>query len=186
MAQDNKETEIKIEITADRDEFEKKVLALNPVVSEEVLERTIRFDTPTEDLRQKGIFVRVRSGFKNVWTVKQKIEGVADADKYRQRNEWEIEIEDLEKARQMLKTLGFDKELIMEKYRKKFTLPKAEIVIDRLPFGTYAEIEAEKDEIERLTELLGIDPTRTTVLTYWHLHDDYNKANGLTDENIVF
>ncbi|MDP2944269.1 MAG: class IV adenylate cyclase [bacterium] len=185
MVQDNKEIEIKVAIT-DIKEFEKKISALNPQVIEEIFERTIRFDTNNEDLEKKGIFVRIRSGAGNTWTVKKKINDAEQQDKYFQRNEWEVSIDNIETARKMLKVLGFEKEFIMEKYRKKFILPKAEITIDRLPFGTYAEIEANKDEIDRLTKILGINQTRRIIGTYWHLHEEYNKIHGLTEKNIIF
>ncbi len=185
MVQDNREIEIKIKIT-DIEEFEKKISALNPQVIKEVFERTVRFDTNNGDLEKKGIFVRIRSGSKNTWTVKKKINDAAQPDKYFQRNEWEVGIDDLETAGEMLKVLGFEKEFIMEKYRKKFILPKAEITIDKLPFGTYAEIEAGKDEIDRLTKILGIDQARRIIGTYWHLHEEYNKIHGLTEKNIIF
>lgn len=86
----------------------------------------------------------------------------------------------------MLLVLGFDNEFIMEKYRKKFILPKAEITIDRLPFGNFAEIEADKDEIDRLTSILGINQSERITVTYWDLHDDYNIRHNLSEKNIIF
>ena len=185
MAKDNREIEIKVAVS-NIEAFEKKVMALDPQVIAEVLERTIRFDNDTGDLEKKGIFVRVRSGSKNIWTVKKKIKDAGEADKYFQRNEWEVEISDLETARQMLKVLGFEQEFIMEKYRKKFILPEAEITIDRLPFGVYAEIEADKDVIDNLSKMLELDDLERITVTYWHLHDEYNKVHGLSERNIIF
>ncbi len=118
--------------------------------------------------------------------MKKKLEKVEQEDKYLQRNEWEVEISDLQTARQMLIALGFEKEFIMEKYRKKFILPTAEITIDRLPFGIFAEIEASKDEINRLTKLLRIKASQRITVTYWDLHDKYNIRHHLLEENIVF
>lgn len=185
MAKDNKEIEIKVAIV-DIAAFENRVLALNPRVIDEVLERTIRFDNDAGDLEKKGIFVRVRSGLKNIWTVKKKIKDASETDKYFQRNEWEVEVSDLETVRQMLKVLGFGQEYIMEKYRKRFILPDAEITIDRLPFGVYAEVEADKDRIDDLSKTLGLDSLKRITVTYWHLHDEYNKTHGLSERNIVF
>ncbi|MFA6918976.1 MAG: class IV adenylate cyclase [Patescibacteria group bacterium] len=185
MAQDNKETEIKIKIE-DIDNFKNKLISLNPIIEEEKFERTIRFDTPGEELEKKGIFVRVRSGFKNVWTVKKNIKDAKDENKYFQRHEWEIEISDIETAREMMKVLGFEKEFIMEKYRSKYTLPDIEITIDRLPFGHYAELEGSKEAIDRLANILGINIEERITTTYWHLHDEYNIANNLSEQNIIF
>lgn len=185
MAKDNQEIEIKVALE-DVKMFEDKVLALNPQVIDEVLERTIRFDNGTGDLEKNGIFVRVRSGSKNIWTVKKKISGASQTDKYFQRNEWEVEISNLDTARQMIKILGFEEEFIMEKYRKKFVLPGAEITIDRLPFGVYAEIEADKNKIDELSKILGLDDQPRVTVTYWHLHDEYNKINNLSERNIIF
>lgn len=183
MAKNNIEIEIKIMVSNIK-EFEDRVMALKPKITDEVLEKTIRFDSNAEDLAKKGLFLRIRSGFKNVLTVKKIIESKNES--YLERNEWEIDISDLEIARQLIKVLGFEKELIMEKYRKKYILPEAEITLDRLPFGVYAEIEADKDEIDRLVKLLEIDKSKIITATYWDLHDEYNKANGFIEKNIVF
>jgi len=185
MTHENKEIEIKVKID-NINEFEEKIKCLQPQVVDEVFQRTIRFDTSDGDLEKKGIFVRVRSGLENTWTVKKKIEKISDEDKYFQRNEWELNINDIDTVRQMLLALGFDSEFIMEKYRKKFILPKAEITIDRLPFGNFAEIEADKDEIDRLTNILGINQSERITVSYWDLHDNYNIEHNLSERNIIF
>jgi adenylate cyclase class IV len=38
-----------------------------------VFERTIKFDTEKENLKEQGKFLRIRTGFKNVITFKRKI-----------------------------------------------------------------------------------------------------------------
>ncbi len=185
MTEDNKEIEIKIEIT-DIEGFKNKILSLSPRVEPETFERTIRFDTASGDLEKAGVFTRVRSGFKTVWTVKKKLEESENDDAYFQRQEWETEIDDIEKARNMLKALGFEKEYIMEKYRTKFLLPDIEITIDRLPFGNYAELEGSKEAIDRTAQILGISLSERITTTYWHLNDEHNRKYNLNEESIVF
>lgn len=60
------------------------------------------------------------------------------------------------------------------------------ISIDRLPFGNYAEIEGDEIKIEETIKLLDLENNERITVTYWDLHDRYNKEHGLSEENIVF
>jgi len=182
--QDNKEIEIKLKID-NLEELEHLINQAGAVlVHPEVLQRTIRFDTPEQDLEKKGVFLRVRTGEKSIMTVKKKIDKTET--RYFERNEWETEISDSKMAEEMLKNLGFEKILIMEKYRKTYSLDGVWLSIDRLPFGNFIEIEGAKDDIDRMVELLKLKTAVPITVTYWDLHDEYNREHHLTEENIVF
>ena len=178
------EIEVKFQIQ-DPGLLEQLILSIGGRVKhEEVFQRTVRFDTPEKELEKMGIFMRVRVGEKNVMTVKKK-KSSADSN-YFERNEWETEIGDPEILIDMLKTLGFSRLLIMEKYRKSYDLDGVTISIDRLPFGNFIETEGEKGKIEETIKALKLDQTSRVTVTYWDLHDAYNREHGLTEENIVF
>jgi adenylate cyclase class IV len=87
-----------------------------------IFERNYYFDTQKKDLRKKGFLLRLREGFKNTMTFKERIE----AKNFLEAKEIEIEI---------LQKLGFDIIMIMEKYREEWKLGKTKILFDTLPMG---------------------------------------------------
>lgn len=131
------------------------------------LERTIRFDTVDLDYEKKGKFIRVRSGFSNTITLKEKI--ASENKNVRARKETEFEIEDIDKMSYILTTLGLNYTRTMEKYRQHWSLGNCAITLDELPFGIYMEIEGEESEISKVCKLLGVDENNKILVTYWDL-----------------
>lgn len=147
-----------------------------------VFEKTLRFDTPNNELEQMGKFLRIRTGFKNVITFKHKIKN----RNFKEREEIELEIEDPIKMRQILENLGFTKVLIMEKYREKWWLNNTEIDIDKLPMGSFVEIEGKPREIRQVAKLLQLDFIKRITDNYWDLWAIFTRRNGIKSKNIVF
>lgn len=147
-------------------------------------ERTVKFDTPDDYLRRHNLWIRTRTGFKNVLTMKEKIG--RDNKKFKQREETELEISDVQRMGWILKRLGFSKTLVMEKYREKWRLKNTEVVLDKLPFGNFIEIEGNRKSIEKTEKILGLKPQERIVLTYWHLWEEIRQRKGIKNKNIVF
>jgi predicted adenylyl cyclase CyaB len=145
-------------------------------------ERAFQLDTKNKDLRKKGVFLRVRTGFKTTLTLKKRLEN----KRFKEREEIELEISDPGKMRIILENLGFTWFRVMEKYREKWQLGSAEVTIDRLPMSYYVEIEGKEKVIEKIAKNLGFDISNGITKTYWGLWLDYAKENGIKDENIVF
>lgn len=97
-----------------------------------------------------------------------------------------MEISDPKKMKMILENLGFTKKLIMEKYREKWQLGNVEVVVDRLPFGNFIEIEGNKKEIEKTAKLLSLSLADGITDTYWGLWENYRKKKGIKDKNIIF
>lgn len=129
-------------------------------------ERTIRFDTPNHDLEKVGKFLRVRSGFNNVITMKEKIENDVNV---RARKETEFKIEDIEKMEYIIKRLGYSYTTTMEKYRQMWKFDDCDITLDEMPFGVYMEIEGSEDKIIEICNTLGINQQERILETYWEL-----------------
>ncbi|MEI6494456.1 MAG: class IV adenylate cyclase [bacterium] len=184
MVNNSIEVEIKFKIQ-DLIILEEKVKAAGgKELHRNIFQRTVRMDTSEGSLKGRGVFLRVRGGEKNIMTVKSKL---PDSDEnFKERKELEIEISDISLAEQMLSTLGFTEKWIMEKYRTEYELLGTTLALDRLPFGDYLEIEGDKDPIEKVVKILGLENQERFTNTYWHLFDDYKKTNNLTGENIVF
>ncbi|MFH0955227.1 MAG: class IV adenylate cyclase [Candidatus Micrarchaeota archaeon] len=180
MASNNREIEIKFRIQ-NPEEIRKKIMKSGKLIGK-AFEKTIRFDTKTKNLEKEEKFIRIRSGFSNTLTFKRKIEN----KEFREREEIELEISDIEKMRQILKNLGFDKELIMEKHREKWKFKDAEIALDTLPMGTFVEIEGSEQSIKETAKLLGLDFENRILETYWEIWKDYTKKNRIQSEDITF
>jgi adenylate cyclase class 2 len=119
-----------------------------------------------------------------VITFKKKINKV-DKD-FKEREEIEIEISNPKEMEMILAELGFTKKWIMEKYREKWQWGSAEVVIDRLPFGNFIEIEGSKKSIQKAAKLLGLRLADGITATYWGLWEDYCQRKGIKEENIIF
>jgi len=179
-----KEIEIKFKIDKP-DLIREKLKEARAKFIGKAFERTIKFDTKNDDLEKQEKFLRVRTGFENVITFKKKINKV---DKnFKEREEIEVEISDPEKMKKILENLGFTKKWVMEKYREKWILGDAEIVIDRLPkMGNFIEIEGSKKAIQKTAKILGLDLKNGITATYWGLWEDYCQKRGIKEENIIF
>jgi len=148
-------------------------------------ERTIKFDTKNGSLIKQRKFLRIRTGFKNTITLKRKTK--PKDEEFKEREEIELEISNPKEMEIILENLGFTKKWIMEKYREKYQLKNAEIVIDRLPkMGNFIELEGTKKIIKQIAKILGLNFKDRITATYWGLWKDYCKKHGIKDENIIF
>lgn len=178
-----KEVEIKFRVN-DPKIIKEQLGKMGVTAGPEEFQRTVRFDTPRDDLENRGLFLRVREeGKKSTFTVKRK---ASDDSLYKERDEWETQVGDAKVVVEQMKALGFTKLRIMEKYRQTFILPGVEVVIDRLPFGNFLEIEGSPEAIEDTISRLGLPRKKAMNVSYWELKNEYNKERGLTGENIVF
>ncbi|MCK5107431.1 MAG: class IV adenylate cyclase [Nanoarchaeota archaeon] len=146
------------------------------------IERTTRLDTENLDFEKKGKFIRVRSGFSNTMTLKEKIDN--DDKLVRRRKETEFEIGNIEKAVYLLQILGLNYSRIMEKYRQSWKYKNVKIELDELPFGVFIEIEGEEKDIQSTCDDLELDSTQKILVTYWHLHEEKSDSKDiLFDKN---
>ena len=138
------------------------------------LERTTRVDTEDKTLERKGIFLRVRDGFSNTITMKEK---VGEDTTIKKRFETEFEIEDIDKMINIFKRIGLTYLCIMEKYRMRWLYQNTIITIDELPFGIYMEIEGEEQQILQIKKSLMLDDQPSIIETYWKLNEQFNPNN---------
>ncbi|MDD5551647.1 MAG: class IV adenylate cyclase [Candidatus Pacebacteria bacterium] len=146
-------------------------------------ERTFRFEKPDDFLSKKGTFLRTRKGFKNTITLKKKIIN----KHFKEREEIELEIFDIEKMNTILKELGFTKVNTMEKYREKWLIGGCEVVMDKLPkIGTFLEIEGSPQKIKIISKKLGLNFKEKINDTYWDLWNEYWEDKKTKRANISF
>ena len=148
------EQEVKYSVT-DINKLITKLKKLGAVDAGVDFQRTIRFDSHDDELAKKGMFLRVRSGHGNKITMKIKL--ASENTDVHEREEIETTVENLDKMRQFIVILGFDKELIMEKYRSNWSYKGADISIDELFFGSFIEIEANPQLIDEVSNDLELN-----------------------------
>lgn len=182
MTKDYIEKEIKVEVENPQ-QFLSLLIAKKAKKKGEGFQRTIRMDTPDHDLEKQGTFLRVRTGGKNIVTLKKKIK--TDGDVF-ERRELETEVKDPEMLADIFANLGFTKRYIMEKYRIDYEYKNTKISLDELPFGVFVEIEGEPADIKNVANELSLDLLNKIVVTYWDLFEKYKKKTNLKGENIVF
>lgn len=146
-------------------------------------QRTTRMDTESMGLEKNGVFLRVRSGSKNIVTLKRKLRENAEVF---ERQEIETEVEDIDKLADIFYGLGFTKRLILEKYRADFEYEGVKISVDELPFGFYVELEGDPEKIFETAKELDLNTGDKITVTYWDLFENYKKETGARGENIVF
>jgi adenylate cyclase class 2 len=93
------------------------------------------------------------------------------------RPELETGIEDAEALEAILRALGFEPVMRMEKVRAVWLRRELEACLDETPFGCYLELEGEPQAIRVAMESLGLAPDRAEPRSYPELY----RAHGLGD-----
>lgn len=179
MAKTEKQVKYKIN---NFDYISKRLIEIEAIFIGGFMEKTIRYDNDDLKYSNNGIFIRTKSGMKNVLTLKE-IPTDSSNTSF-ERITTEIEVDNINKIGYILEKMGLTKKFIMEKYRLFFKYDNVDILIDELPFGIYLEIKGEDNEINRVTKMLNIDEADLIKMTYWDIYDKIKKDSK--NENIVF
>jgi len=179
-----KEIEVKIELTPE--EFKN----LAPSSNGFHLERTFGYFREDFSNIKDGIFPRIKyiEGDKKkiILTVKRKTKENAQ---FFEREEMEVKIkeeENIETLREILKSLGFSKEIIFEKKRKNVFKDDITISFDKLPFGFFVEFEGEPEIVDQYLNKFNLSNRPRIARAYLGLWEDYKKAHHIAEENCVF
>lgn len=179
MAKTEKQVKYKIN---NFDYISKRLIEIEAIFIGGFMEKTIRYDNDDLKCSNNGIFIRTKSGMKNVLTLKE-IPTDSSNTSF-ERITTEVEVDNINKIGYILEKIGLTKKFIMEKYRLFFKYDNVDILIDELPFGIYLEIKGEDNEINRVTKMLNIDEADLIKMTYWDIYDKIKKDSK--NENIVF
>jgi adenylate cyclase class 2 len=91
------------------------------------------------------------------------------------RPEIETGVEDCGAVEGILRALGFEPVMVMEKVRALWSRPELVACLDETPFGCYLELEGEPQAIRVAMEGLGLSPDRAEPRSYPELY----QAHGL-------
>jgi adenylate cyclase class IV len=108
-------------------------------------------------------------------TFKKRVENLSDA---KQQIEIESEVSDARAVAEILAQLDVMPRLIYEKRRRTYRLKDAEIVMDELPFGLFAEIEGSILSIKETEMILGMEDLEVEHETYPRLTARLGKSVG--------
>ncbi len=147
-------------------------------------EKTIRYDNKDSSLEHEGKFIRVRSGIKNVISIKEKLNNTNDNDNFLKRNDIEVEVSDIKKIQYILEQIGLHETFTMEKYRLKWKYnDEVELNLDELPFGVFLEIHGNEKNAITASKELGFNMKNAKKGTYWDIFEEFKKENNI-DPNI--
>lgn len=184
MSQANKELEAKFYLV-DLVGLQKSLERLDAtLVQPRTYERNLRFDTPEGFLTQSAQVLRLRQDTANRLTYKgpgEVQEGVSA------RTEIEFTVGDFENAKKLLEALGYQVNMIYEKYRTIYDLNGVFVTLDEMPFGNFAEIEgADGASIQAVCEQIGLIWELRTLQSYVQIFQIIKNNLGLTLRDLTF
>jgi len=149
-----------------------------------VFERNIRYEDAEQSLTNKGIVLRLRQDMHTKFTYKEPAPSIDD--ELATRFEAEVEVSDFEAMDIILKKLGYQPYVIYEKYRTTYTLDRAEIVLDEMPYGNFVEIEGQPETIKALIERLNLGEFPRYKTNYMVLFDRVRTHLKLDVHDLTF
>jgi adenylate cyclase, class 2 len=207
-----RETEIKLRI-ADVAAFRRALAKLGARsaarAGERVHEQNILFDTTTNQLKQRGQLLRIRTETRAakgkdgkqaqrvVLTFKRPIGNGDEDDRglgaHKVREEIELQVSDGEVLAKVFEGLGMRPWFRYEKFRTTYRLPKAQrwaegllIELDETPIGTFVELEGSGSAIDRAAEALGFTQQDYIVANYFVLYREECRRRGEKPSNMLF
>ena len=155
MSSSDQELEVKFYLSR-REEAEQKLVALGGLLAHpRVHEVNLRFDTPDLSLLQEGKLLRLRKDSR----VRLTFKGVgSEQGGVRLRQELEITVSDYDTTRKLVEALGFQVQMMYEKYRTTYRLGETEVALDEMPTGDFLEIEGpDSESIKAVSRQLGLN-----------------------------
>jgi len=110
-------------------------------------------------------------------------------NRYKVKEEFEVEISDAEQMRRILRALHLRPSFRYEKFRTTYALkdlPSLKIEFDETPIGTFLELEGSPSAINRAAKLLGYAPSQYITQTYGDLYIADSRRHGLKPANMLF
>ena len=110
-------------------------------------------------------------------------------NRYKVKEEFELEISDAEKMRRILSALHLRPSFRYEKFRTTYVLKNLhnlKIELDETPIGTFLELEGSPSAINRAAKRLGYIPSQYITQTYGALYVADSRRHGLKPANMLF
>lgn len=164
--------------------FRAQLLTLGATLGQKrVFERNLLLDTPDQQLKQAEQVLRLRQDNAVRLTFKGK---PIYHNEMKAREEVEMEVGDFETAVILFNRLGYQPQLVYEKYRETYHLGTAEVVLDELPYGDFIEIEGGTAEIKRVAREMGLDINGRLSHNYLELMFKLKQHHNLPFNDLTF
>jgi adenylate cyclase class 2 len=165
--------------------LEKRLNALRAgLVNPRVREINLRFDNPDGDLKRQHQVLRLRHDFDSYLTFKG---ATLEGQEVSMRHEIELKVSDFDAARNLLEALGFIVVMMYEKYRTSYRIDETIVVLDKMPYGNFAEIEGgDVASIASLAKKLGLNWETRCLDSYLMLFDKVCKRRGIHPKQLSF
>lgn len=134
------------------------------------------------ELLDQGCVLRLRKDGHGAWLT---FKGPAHLEgRVKVRSEQEIQVDDADKALDLLLGLGYSIARRYQKIREDWRLGGVTISLDRTPIGDFAEFEGEG--AETVARRCGFDAQQAERRSYLRLYDDYQKEHPDAPAEMLF
>lgn len=184
MSGNSQELEVKFYI-ADLKALENKITERGgQLVQPRMHELNLRFDTPDGELKRSYGVLRLRQDEVSRLTYK----GPGDVqDGVLLRQELEFVVGDFSTAKSLLEALGYQVDVMYEKYRTTYRLGEVLVTLDEMPYGNFAEIEGpDGSSIRVVAEQLSLDWEARILDSYLVLFDRVRSVLGFEFQHLSF
>jgi adenylate cyclase, class 2 len=181
----NQETEAKF-FVRNLQPIESRLLDLKAhLIQPRVHEINYRFDFPNNELRSQKKVLRLRKDEQAKLTFKGA--SVEMQNGVMSREEIEFVVEDFDKAKLLLESIGFKPVVFYEKFRRTYELHETHIMLDELPYGQFVEIESNDiTAIKNVSDLLNLNWNMMVKAGYHALFDRAAGKYNLERWNLSF
>ena len=177
------EIEIKFYIT-NVDRMRNVISGIGAHKTKSVYETNLCFENKKKDLIKKKSLLRLRKDEKTTLTFKS-LPTLQDKN-FKIFKELEVEVSDFSTTKLILESLGYFAQQVYEKTRETFVINTAKLCLDTLPFGTFLEIEGEKENIMDISSKTGLDWNKRITMNYLEIFDKIRKKLNLSFVDATF
>jgi adenylate cyclase class 2 len=169
------EIEVKIKIS-DIEETVSKITQLGAHLHKErQFETNTLYDFPSRSLYQKKQALRIRKINKKTFLT---FKGPPQKSrKFKVREEFETEVKNEKKLKQIMKSIGLVPSFKYEKFRSVYRQKKLKICLDETSIGNFLELEGERGEIVRAAKALGFSKKEFIKKDYVQLLQPNNQQD---------
>lgn len=148
------------------------------------LEENAVWDTPSRNLREQGLLLRLRSvGDESVLCLKKPPNTSNMDHKNKVFEETETGVADRDVMGAILRELGYEIAFRYEKLRETWKMENVTVCLDHLPFGRYVELEGSEQSIPRAEENLGLQGCPSTTMNYHQLNKAHLRDQGFQEQD---
>ncbi len=147
-------------------------------------ELNVKFEDQANSLTRSKRLLRLRKDKKTTLTFKEK--PLQDSKEFKKLREVEVEVDDFESMEAILEGIGFMRVQVYEKNRDSFVLGNLKILLDKMPYGLFLELEGGEQEIMEAANLLGLDWNKRIIKNYLEMFDMLKQSLGLDFNDVTF